>query len=312
MKKSKCTCSIQFLKVLKFLQKKKNMSDIEWKVLQLEFPFCVEEKYELSTSDIQRIKSQKRKLDEKEKERKKKEHELIQKMENNEEEDVSDDNDDEEPNIRPREDLSFFTQSIYYREISAHQVEVMNIPLASSDEELISLLKNAFSVFGSVMEIELPNRSQNIDNIIVTFRHSMALRRAVLTDEADSGQAACDEKSFGVNRYIEKFKRMKPSLEELESVSNKEIEAFEKQEDEARKRAGTSKVARHTEAEMKEIIEKYKQKEQQMFSKDFYGFQQKTLYTALLSEDDKPAPRHLKKQPKKKMQKPQKQTTQQK
>ena len=48
-----------------------------------------------------------------------------------------------------------------------------------------------------------------------------------------------------------------------------------------------------------------------MFSTDFYGFQQKNLYTDLLG-DDKPAPRHLKKQPKKKTKQKQKPSSKQK
>ena len=267
----------------------------EWHVLQLEYPNLVEEKYVLSKEKLNKLQNLENQADKMEK--------LISEKEALE---INDDDEEEYefPDVTPRRDLSLITHSVFYRILSAHQIEIRNPPLAKNNKELISLLTRAFSVFGKVMEVELPNKEAHIENILISYNDEKSVKRAEARDGIYAHQAACNEESFGAQRYLEQYQKVRPSVEELERISTNEINAFEKQEEEIRKRTGSAKIARHTEAEMKAIINKYKEREEKMLSKDFYGFHQNTLYTALLTDSEPVAPRHMKKQPKKKAPKP--------
>ena len=187
------------------------------------------------------------------------------------------------------------THSLIYRQSSALEIEVFNLPLTSSDDETSALVKDVFSVFG------------HIDEVLVKGNH------AVVKFESENGhQRAMAQKrkhqrilpnpfrgEFGIESFIAKYNEVHPDMETLERVSSEFIEQFEKKEQETRELSGKH-VFRMTEAEKHELMQKYQKKMRDMQSNDFYTFQQKdrpNLAKELLT-DEGPAPRHMKKKPK--------------
>ena len=188
------------------------------------------------------------------------------------------------------------THTVYYKPISALEVEVFNLPLAATETDVQDLIKEVFSLFGHLDEVIVKHKKA-----VVKFESEKGLTRALEQRKKHSRiipKASCGV--FGIESFIAKYNQRHPSLATLERVSNEFIEQFEKKEAELKESSGGRHVARMTEAEMNAIMQKYQQKVKAMQSKDFYSFQQKdrpNLAKELLS-DEGPVPRHMKKKPK--------------
>lgn len=185
--------------------------------------------------------------------------------------------------------------AVFYKAVSALEVEVYNLPLAG-DTDMITLLTEVFTLFGDVDEVQVAK-----DKAIVKFETAHGCDRAKEGRAKHSRAVPYAFKGeYGINKFVAKFNELHPPLETLERVSNEQIELFEQREAEIRERSGGRKVIRLTEAEKRKYVLEYQQKVQKMKSSDFYNFQQKdrpNLITEMLT-DDGPAPRHMKKAPK--------------
>ena len=188
------------------------------------------------------------------------------------------------------------THCVMYRQVSALEVEAFNLPLTTSDNETISLIKDVFSLFGHIDEVTLHGKKA-----VIKFESENGLNRAVTQKRKHQRVVpSAFRGEFGIDSFIAKYNEVHPDLDTLERVSNEFIEQFEKKEQESRDLAGGRHVVRMTEAEMHELMQKHQKKMMNMQSGDFYAFQQKdrpNLATELLSTEG-PAPRHMKKKPK--------------
>ncbi|OHT00963.1 hypothetical protein TRFO_32177 [Tritrichomonas foetus] len=189
------------------------------------------------------------------------------------------------------------THTIFYKMESALEIKIYNLPLAATNDDLKDQLTDVFSLFGHIEEVSIGK-----DIALIKFQTEKGLQRAISQKKKHSRDIPEAVKGqFGVERYINKYRQIHPPLETLERVSSEYIAQFEEKEREAQMATGTRKVVKLTEAEQREMIEKYQQKAKQMQSPDFYGFQQNNkpnLATELLSNEI--TPRHLKKMPKEK------------
>ena len=190
------------------------------------------------------------------------------------------------------------THTIFYRAYSGLEIEIFNLPLYSDDEELISLLKNAFSVFGKVADVKLENKTA-----ILQFQSADRWEHAM------SQQPKHEKKPpppiaghFGVERYINQYQEHHPDQEILEKFSSDIIAEFEEKERKMKEVQGSSRhVARLTQAEVNALMKKHQERMQKMQSTDFYAFQQRGKKNLFLDNSNEPEPpRHLKKKPKKK------------
>jgi hypothetical protein len=193
--------------------------------------------------------------------------------------------------------------TLFYRRASALEIEVFNLPLASSDDELRSHLHDIFSMFGHLDSVSLTSTSK----ATVKFDTTKGVQRAVEGRRKHARELphACAG-SFGIEHFIAKYREVHPPSDVLERVSSDYIRQFEAKEHEMRQQAGTRQVVRVSEAEKQEIIRKHQERVKKMQATDFYLFQQKdrpNLVTELLSNDG-PAPRHMKKKPKPSRDKP--------
>jgi hypothetical protein len=189
------------------------------------------------------------------------------------------------------------TQTLFYRQLSALEIEVFNLPLASSDDDLQSRLHQIFSMFGYLDSVSLTSTSK----ATIEFQSKKGVRRAVkgrrthvqLLPHATAG-------SFGIDYFIARYREVHPPNRVLVRVSSDYIRQFEAKEREMARLAGPRPFVRVTEVEKQEIIQKDEARIKKMCATDFYLFQQKdrpNLLTMLLS-NDRPAPKHLKKKPK--------------
>lgn len=193
------------------------------------------------------------------------------------------------------------THTIFYKMESALEIRVYNLPLVDNKEDLINHLSDIFSIFGHVEEVLIGK-----DVAIVKFQTEKGLQRAISMKKKHQSQEGNSiplavKGQFGVQRYINQYKETHPPIENLKRVSYEYIASFEEKEKEIQAASSGHKVVRMTEAEQKEIMDKYQQKAKRMQSSDFYAFQQRnkpSLATELLSNEVKP--RHLKKMPKEK------------
>lgn len=192
------------------------------------------------------------------------------------------------------------THTIFYKIESALEVRVYNLPLADTDENLNNHLSDIFSIFGHVEEVSIGKGVA-----IVKFQTEKGLQRAIsqkkkhhqLLDDASMPEAVKGQ--FGLQRYLDRYANIHPSIERLKKLSIDYINEFEEKEKEMQLASAGNKVVRMTEAEMREEMDKYQQKAKRMQSSDFYAFQQRgrpSLATELLSNEI--TPRHLKKKPK--------------
>lgn len=197
------------------------------------------------------------------------------------------------------------THTLFYKMISALEVEVYNVPLADNSANLKNKMKEIFSLFGHVDEVTLDAEK---DTVVVKFETQKGIERAMIqkrkhayaTPDAFAGE-------FGLDRYINKYRTLHPDIETLERVSSEIIAQFEEIEKQNKMVSGR-KVVRMTEAEKKEYMNRYQEKAKKMQSGDFYAFQQRdrpNLATALLTNEVKAL--HMKKKPKKKHQQQQQQ-----
>lgn len=192
------------------------------------------------------------------------------------------------------------THTIFYKMESALEIRVYNLPLTDTNETLETHLSDIFSIFGHVESVSIQKNTAE-----VKFQTEKGLQRAIAQkakhhQEVEGFSLPFAVKGdFGLQRYIAKYKERNPTVDALKNISYEYIKEFEEKEREMQKSSSGHKVVKMTEAEQREIIEKYQQKAKKMQSPDFYGFQQKgrpNLATELLSNEV--VPRHLKKIPK--------------
>jgi hypothetical protein len=197
------------------------------------------------------------------------------------------------------------THRLFYRQSSALEIDVFNLPLASSDDDLESHLRTIFSMFGHVDSVSLTSTSA----ATVKFDTPKGVQRAVNGRRKHAREVpGAFAGSFGIEYFLAKYREVHPPSEVLERVSSEYIRQFEAKEQEMRRQPGARHVVKVSEAEKQEVIRKHQERVKKMQATDFYLFQQKdrpNLVTELLSNDG-PAPRHLKKRPKLKRDKPEK------
>ena len=189
------------------------------------------------------------------------------------------------------------THTLFYKMDSALEVKVFNLPLTATNEDLKNHLADIFALFGHVEEVLIGK-----DVAIVKFQTEKGLQRAIAQKKKHSRDTPDAVKGqFGAERYLNRYIEVHPPLETLERVSSEYIAQFEENEREAQKLSGGRRGVRLTEAEQREIIEKYQQKAKNMQSDNFYNFQLRNkpnLATEMISNEI--TPRHLKKMPKNK------------
>lgn len=195
------------------------------------------------------------------------------------------------------------THSIFYQKHSALELEAYNFPLTDNTDQIIKIFEETFSLYGKLDSVTIDG-----SQAIIKFQNEKSLDRALLEKfkHHDAELPPAYSGDFGVEYFKKKYMQQRPEVADLEKSAYEQIKAIDKRDNEARANAGTKHIARHTEAETQAILEKYQKTIQKMQSTDFYEFQQKNkpnLYTALLGEEVK-QPRHLKKQPKKKVERP--------
>ncbi|KAK8884343.1 hypothetical protein M9Y10_043452 [Tritrichomonas musculus] len=197
------------------------------------------------------------------------------------------------------------THTLFYEAESALEIKVYNLPLADANENLKDHLSDIFSIFGHIEEVSVGK-----DVAIVKFQTEKGLQRALSQKKKhhlDSDENSLPEATkgqFGIQRYLDKYAQLHPPIEDLKKLSYDYIKEFEEKEKEMQRASGGRKTVRMTEAEQREILDKYNQKAKAMQSTDFYAFQQRgrpSLATELLSNEV--VPRHLKKIPKDKKKK---------
>jgi hypothetical protein len=195
---------------------------------------------------------------------------------------------------------SAVTHTLFYRASSALEVDAFNLPLAASAEDAMRHLTDIFGLFGRVAGVALAKDGRRAT---VTFESRAGAERA-LAGRRKHGRdpPLAVAGAFGLARLIAKHRERRPPLEALERVSSEFIREFEAGE----RQAAGRRTVRMTQAEEHEVMRRYHEKVKRMQSADFYSFQQRdrpSLVTELLG-DDAPAPRHLKKRPKQKAQRP--------
>lgn len=190
------------------------------------------------------------------------------------------------------------THTIFYKLESALEIRVFNLPLTDTAENLNLHLSDIFSIFGHVEEVSVSKDSRIA---IVKFQSEKGLQRAISMKKKHQSIPSAVRGQFGVQRYLDRYMLYHPPIETLKKTAYDYIAEFEEKEKEMQQASAGRKVVRMTEAEQREIMDKYQQKAKRMQSSDFYAFQQKgrpTLASELLSNEIKP--RHLKKIPKEK------------